>query len=64
MDTDHGIDCGIEVRRAAELLGSNLILLDRGAGVFDGVVGEIPQELAERFRAVEDGAGGNPLYLT
>jgi len=64
LDTDHGIDGGIEVRRAAELLCSNLVLLDRGAGVFDGVVGEIAQELAQGFRAVEDGAGGNPLYLT
>jgi hypothetical protein len=45
LDPDHGIDGRIEVRWAAELFCSDLIFLYRGAGVFDGVVSEIAQEL-------------------
>ena len=47
LDTDHGIDSGIEVWRAAKLFCSNLVFLDRGAGVLERVVSEITQELAQ-----------------
>jgi hypothetical protein len=47
LDTDHGIDGGIEVGWAAELFRSNLVFLYRGAGMLDRVVREITQELTK-----------------
>jgi pyruvate/2-oxoglutarate dehydrogenase complex dihydrolipoamide dehydrogenase (E3) component len=44
---------GIEIGRAPEDLGRNLILLERDARVLDGVVGEITQQLAERLGPVQ-----------
>jgi hypothetical protein len=63
LDADHGIDGRVEIRRAAELFCSNLVFLQGGAGMLDRVVREIAQEFAQGFRAVEDGASCNLIYL-
>jgi hypothetical protein len=46
LDTDHGVDRGIEVRGPAELLCRNLVFLYRYAGMLNRVLSEIAQELA------------------
>ena|SRR5205814_1977158 len=53
LHPDHGIELGIEVRRAAEDLGRNLILLDGSAGMVERMLGEIAQEFAQLFGAME-----------
>ena len=63
LDTDHGIDRRVKIRGAAKLLCSNLVFLYGSAGVFDGVVSEITQELTQRLGTMEDGTGGNLLHL-
>ena len=63
LDAHHGIDGRVEIRGAAELLCSNLVFLDWGAGVFDGVVSEIAQKLTEGLGTVKNGAGSDPLNL-
>jgi hypothetical protein len=45
---------GIEVRRSAEDLCRNLILLDGCSGMMGGLVGQILEHLAQRFRAMQD----------
>jgi hypothetical protein len=49
LDADHGIDGRVEIGCATEFFCSNLVLLDGSSGMFEGVMGEIPQELAERL---------------
>ena len=52
----------IEVGRAAENLGRDLIFLE-GPGMPQRVVGQIPQQLAKRFGSVKGVAVHQPLDL-
>ena len=53
LDPDHGVQLRIEVSRAPENLGRNLILLDRGPWVIQGMFGQITEEFAQGFRAMQ-----------
>ena len=54
----HGVDLRIEIVLSAEYFGGDLIFLQRSAGVIHGVFRDIAQELAQRFRTVQNGAVG------
>jgi len=53
----------IEVFLASEDFGSNLILLRRYTGMIKGMVRQVLEKLAERFRAMEGMAGEKFLEL-
>ncbi len=53
----------IESGGAAQNLGGNLVFLERDAGVIEGMLGEVAEQLAEGFRAVEAMAFCKSLYL-
>jgi hypothetical protein len=58
-----GIHAGIEVGGAAEHFGGDLVLLQRHARRVQGVLAQILEELAERFRSMQDGAAVQLLDL-
>ena len=53
----------VESRRATEDLSGDLILLERDAGMIEGVFGEVAKQFAERFRGVEAMTINKFLYL-
>lgn len=53
MNPDHGIHMRIEVLLAAKDFCRDLILLGGSSRMFDGIMAEIAEKLAERLRAVE-----------
>ena len=53
LNANHRVNGGVEVRRATEFLGGDLILLQGYTGVIEGVASQIAQQSAERFRRVE-----------
>jgi hypothetical protein len=57
LDPNHGIDMGIEVLLAAENFRRNLVLLGGSAGMLQGMIGQIAEQLAERLRPVEGVTG-------
>ncbi len=50
---DHGIELRIEIRLAAEDFCGDLVFLERRARMFQGVVGQVAKELAERFGSMQ-----------
>jgi hypothetical protein len=56
LDADHGIDLGVEVVLAAEDFGGDLVFLKGGAGVIEGVFGNVAKKFTQGLRPVEDGA--------
>lgn len=63
LNANGGIGVGIEVGAAAVNFGGNLILLEGSVGVKERLLGEVLKEAAERFRAAENMAFGNVIYL-
>jgi hypothetical protein len=46
----------IEIAGTPEDFGGDLIFLQRRPGMLDGMVGEVPEELAQRLRTVKSAA--------
>src|SRR5256885_11969046 len=53
LDSDHGVQLGVEIRRATEDFGRDLVFLDGASRMVDRMLGKIPQKLAEGFRAMQ-----------
>jgi hypothetical protein len=53
----------IKSRGAAQNFGGNLILLERDAGMIQGVFCQIAEQFAQGFRTVEAMTIGKPIYL-
>ena len=64
LHAHHGIELRIEVRRPPEHFRRNLIFLDGSPRVVQDVAGQIPQELAQRFRPMQHMAAREPVDLT
>ena len=63
LHADRGVALGIESGGAAQNLGGNLVLLERNAGVIEGVFSEVPEQFAEGFRTVKAMAFNKFIYL-
>lgn len=63
LDTHHGIELRVEVRRPAENLGGDLEFLNGCTRVFNGVFGQITEQFAKGFRAMKSMAGREPVNL-
>ena len=53
LDPNEGVQMRIEIARTPENFGGDLIFLQRQSGMLDGMVGEVPQEFAQRLRTVK-----------
>ena len=63
LDTDHGIELRIEIAGSAKHFGCNLELLNWGARMIHGMLGQIPEQFAKGFRAVQSTAANEPVNL-
>jgi hypothetical protein len=63
LNANGGIALRIESGWAAQYLGCDLILLKRYARMIEGMLCQISQELAQRFRRMKAMAFGKSLYL-
>ena len=63
LDPDHRVQLRVEVGGAAENLGRDLIFLDGGSWMIQGMLGEIAEELAEGLGAVQHLAIRHSVYL-
>jgi hypothetical protein len=63
LDADHGVHVGVEVLLAAEDLSCDLVLLWGASGVLNRIIGEIPKQLTEGFRAMQSMAAEKFLDL-
>src|SRR5258708_32346088 len=64
LHANHRIYMGIEVLLASKDLCRNLVLLGGSSGMFQGMICQIPQKLAERLRSVEGVTGKKFLALS
>ena len=63
LDAHHRIHGWIKIRRPAELFGGDLVFLERCSRMFQCVVSEITQELAQGLRTMQNMALGKTFYL-
>src|SRR5258707_14864344 len=63
LDPDRGVALRIEPGRPAEHLGRNLILLECDTRVIEGMLREITQQFAQRFRAAQAMTINKLIYL-
>jgi hypothetical protein len=63
LNADCGVALRIESGWATEDLRGDLILLERDAGMIEGVLGEVAKQFAERLRGVEAMTINKFLYL-
>src|ERR1700740_2853553 len=63
LDPNRGVALRIEPSRPPQNLGGNLIFLQRGPRVIEGMLGKILEQFAERFRAMQDMTFSKSIYL-
>ncbi len=63
LHADRGITLRIESGRSAQNFGGNLVFLQGDAGMIQGVFGEVAQQFAQRFGAVQAMTFNKLIYL-
>jgi hypothetical protein len=63
LHADCGVALGIESGGPAQHLGGNLVLLECDSGVIERVLGQVPEQLAQRFRGVQAMTFNKFIYL-
>jgi hypothetical protein len=61
--TNHGVELRIEISGPPKDLGGNLELFNGRAGVLDGMLSQVAEQFAERFRAMKRMASYEPIDL-
>lgn len=57
LDTDHGVQLRIEVRLTPKYFSGDLVFLQWGAGMLEGVISKVAKQFTQGFRTVQGLAG-------
>jgi hypothetical protein len=63
LDTNHGVELRVEIRRTPKDFRGDLEFLNGGTGVIDSMPGQVAEQFAEGLRAMQSVAAYEPVNL-